>query len=64
MAEGQLQKVVRGWCVLYILTCKSGPELVFFVHFDLQMLFLLQRRAFFPHPNFKKWSGAGVFCAF
>ena len=24
-----------------------------FVHFDLQMCFSLQRRAIFPHPNFK-----------
>ena len=28
------------------------------------MRFSPQRRAIFPHPNFKKWSGAGVFCTF
>ena len=26
------------------------------------MCFALQRRAIFPHPNFKKWSEHGVFC--
>ena len=41
-----------------ILTSKSGPELVCFVHFDLEMRFAPQRRAIFhlssgqlaPHP--------------
>ena len=37
-----------------ILTSKKGPELVCFVHFDLQMCFAPHRRAIFPHPNFKK----------
>ena len=41
-STSQLQKVVRTWCVLYI--------------FDLKMCFSLQRRAIFPHRNFKKWS--------
>ena len=70
-----LPKVVRHWCVLYILTwkcasrhngvhffdiatSKSGPNLVCFVHFDLEMCFAPQRRALFhlssgqlaPHP--------------
>ena len=66
-------KVVREWCVLHILTCKcasrysgvqffhirtskSGPRMVCFVHFNLQICFSLQRRAILPHPNFKKWS--------
>ena len=74
-STSQLVKVVRSWCVLYILTCKcasrhngvrffdistskSGPKLVCFVHFDLQMCFAPQRRAIFhlscgqlgPHP--------------
>ena len=57
-------KVVRTWCVLYILTSKcasrhngvhsfdistskSGPDLVCFVHFDLEMCFAPQRRALF-----------------
>ena len=47
-----------------ILTSKSGPELVCFVHFDLEMCFAPQRRALFQHLNFQKWSGAGVFCTF
>ena len=63
-STSQLQKVVRSWCVLYILTwkcasrhngvhffniatSKSGPELVCFVHFDLEMCFAPQRRAIF-----------------
>ena len=74
-STSQLQKVVRTWCVLYILTwkcasrhngvhffdiatSKSGPDLVCFVHFDLEMCFAPQRRALFhlssgqlaPHP--------------
>ena len=74
-STSQLPKVVREWCVLYILTskcasrhngvhffnistAKSGPNLVCFVHFDLQMCFAPQRRAIFhlssgqlaPHP--------------
>ena len=63
-STSQLVKVVRSWCVLYILTsksasrhngvhffdistAKSGPHLVCFVHFDLQMCFAPQRRAIF-----------------
>ena len=55
-STSQLPKVVREWCVLYILTwkcasrhngvhffdistSKSGPNLVCFVHFDLEMCF-------------------------
>ena len=47
-----------------IATSKSGPELVCFVHFHLEMCFAPQRRALFRHLNFKKWSEAGVFCTF
>ena len=43
---------------------KSGPELRCFLHFDLQMCFAPQRRAFFWHLNFQKWSDTGVFCTF
>ena len=74
-------KVVRAWCVLYILTwkcasrhngvhffnistSKSGPNLVCFVHFDLEMCFAPQRGALFRHLNFQKWSDAEVFCTF
>ena len=37
-------------------TSKSCAKCRCFVHFHLQMCFLLQRRAIFPHLNFKKWS--------
>ena len=47
-----------------ISTSKSGPDLVCFVHFDLEMCFAPQRRALFPHLNFQKWSEPGVFCTF
>ena len=47
-----------------ISTSKSGPKLVCFVHFDLEMCFAPQRRALFWHLNFQKWSGAGVLCTF
>ena len=80
-STSQLPKVVRHWCVLYILTwkcasrhngvhffdistSKSGPTLVCFVHFDLEMCFAPQRRALFRHLNFQKWSDIGVFCTF
>ena len=39
-----------------IATSKSGPKLVCFVHFDLEMYFAPQRRALFRHRNFQKWS--------
>ena len=44
-----------------ISTAKSGPDLVCFVHFDLEMCFAPQRRALFRHLNCQKWSDAGVF---
>ena len=47
-----------------ISTSKSGPKLVCFVHFDLEMCFAPQRRALFRHLNFQKWSENGVFCTF
>ena len=47
-----------------ISTSKSGPDLVCFVHFDLEMCFAPQWRALFRHLNFQKWSEAGVFCTF
>ena len=80
-STSQLPKVVRTWCVLYILTwkcasrhngvhffeistSKSGPSMVCFVHFDLEMCFAPQRCALFRHLNFQKWSEHGVFCTF
>ena len=44
-----------------ISTSKSGPTLVCFVHFDLEMCFAPQRRALFRHRNFQKWSEPLVF---
>ena len=42
-----------------IATSKSG-----FVHFDFEMCFAPQWRAFFRRLNFQKWSEPGVFCTF
>ena len=47
-----------------ITTSKSGPNLVCFVHFDLEICFAPQRRALFRHLNFQKWSDTEVFCTF
>ena len=47
-----------------IFTSKSGPRVSVFLHFDLKMCFSLQRRAIFPHRNFKKWSAPDSFLAF
>ena len=49
-STSQLPKVVRQWCVLYILTSKCASR-----H---------KRRALFRHRNFQKWSERGVFCTF
>ena len=48
----------------HIATSKSGPNLVCFVHFDMDMCFAPQRRALFWHLNSQKWSAHGVFCTF
>ena len=47
-----------------IWSSKSGPRMVCFVHFDLEMCFAPQWRALFRHLNFQKWSEPGVFCTF
>ena len=47
-----------------ISTSKSGPSMVCFVHFHLEMCFAPQRRALFRHLNFQKRSAPEVFCAF
>ncbi len=49
---------------LDIGTLKSDPKRMCFVHVDLQTRFSLQRRAIFPHPNFRKWSKALMFLTF
>ena len=48
----------------HIWTSKSGPNPWCFLHFDFEMCFVPQRRAFFRHLNFQKWSGAGVLSTF
>ena len=75
-STSELPKVVRTWCVLYILSwkCASRHNGVHFfdisrhpwcfVHFDFEMCFAPQRRALFRHLNFQKWSERGVFCTF
>ena len=46
-----------------ISTSKSGPNLVCFVHFDLETCFAPQPRTLFCHHcNFQKWSERRVFC--
>ena len=78
--SSQLPKVVRTWCVLYILTwicasrhngvhffistSKKSPNLVCFVHFELEVCFAPQLRALVQHCNFKKCSEPAVFCTF
>ena len=47
-----------------ISTSKSGPNLMRFVHFDLEMYFAPQRRGLFRHRNVRKWSEHGVFLHF
>ena len=47
-----------------VSTSKSGPNLVCFVHFDLEMCFAPQRRALFRHLNFQKWSKTVTFLHF
>ena len=44
-----------------IATSKSGPNVVCFVRFDLEMCFAPQRRALFRHLNFQKWSETASF---
>jgi len=47
-----------------ISTCKSGPELVCFVHFYFETCFAPQRRALFQHLNFQKCSEPVSFYTF
>ena len=47
-----------------ICASKSGPNTSCFAHFDWQMCFSPQRRAFFRHLNFKKWSRIVSFLTF
>ena len=47
-----------------ISTSKSGLNMMWFAHFDLEMCFVPQRRALFRQRNFQKWSERGAFCTF
>ena len=47
-----------------IWTSKSAPNLVCFVHLDLEMCFAPQQRTLFRHLNFQKCSDPGVVCTF
>ena len=49
---------------LDISDSKSGPNMLCFVHFDLEMCFAPQRRALFQHPNLQKWREHVVLCTF
>ena len=50
--------------VLRATTACTFSNVVCFVHFDLEMCFVPQRRALFRHPNFQKCSETQVFCTF
>ena len=45
-------------------TSKSGPNMICFISFDLDMCFAPQRRALFQHLNFKKWSEREICLSF
>ena len=47
-----------------ISSAKSGLHLVSFVHFDLEMCFVPQRRALFRHLKCQKWSAPVSFVHF
>ena len=49
---------------LDISTSKSGPNLVCFVHFEIETCFAPQRHALFQHRNFQKWSEREVLLPF
>ena len=49
---------------LDIWPSKTGPNPSVFDTFDLEMCFVVERRALFRHLNFQKWSDVGVFCRF
>ena len=58
-----LRNVVRATASCIFSTSerqKSGPSMWCFVHFDLEMCFVPQRRALFRHLNFQKWSDVRV----
>ena len=63
-STSECQKRLRTLSFWHFWLGKSGPNLVCFVHFDLEMCFAPQRRALFRHLNFQKWSEREVFFNF
>ena len=76
-STSQLPKVVRSWCVLYILTWKCASRhngvhffdiwtwgAVIFFTYTNQMCSAPQRCAPFRHFNFQKWSAREAFLTF
>ena len=61
---GNIFRATMAWTFFDILTSKSGPRIVCFVYFDLEMCFAPQWHTLFQHLNFQKWSENGVFCTF
>ena len=57
-------RATTAFTFLEISTSKNGPNMVCFVHFDLDMCLAPQRRALFRRLNFQKWSEHGVLCTF
>ena len=49
---------------MYLKTSKSSPNIRCFVHFNFEIWFAPQRRAFFRHHNFQKWFEHKVFLLF
>ena len=62
----KLVKLVKLISVYFfdIATSKSGPTMVCFAHFDLEMCFAPQRRALFRHRNFQNVLRATTACTF
>ena len=51
-------------CAFSTSTSESGPSMVCFVHFDLEICFAPQLHALYRHLNFQKCSDAEVLCTF
>ena len=59
--SGKIYFAPQRHALFNILTSKSGPKMVCFIYFDLEMYFALERRVLFRHRNFQKWSDTEVF---
>ena len=47
-----------------IVITKTGPTILCFIYFNLEICFVPQRRALFRHLNFQNWSDNTVLCIF